>query len=887
MAGDYQPFEIQIDPETGGVYPLRVRFLGVERKSAIPADLPLIGSDEVKQARLWLERGFFDRPYAQDFGGRLFRTLFPPALEPFFRESLQRVEPNGGLRVLLNYPLPASLSEIPWELLYDSNGLGFLARSVTAPLVRHYTDLPLPNELPEEGPLHVLVITASPQDKAPVSTQSEIQEIRESFAKASYSFPESILAAFSYWQTRRSLHGVLKHLKQRRLVEMDILPEATRASLQSKMISARNEDRPYHVVHFIGHGEVTDEASQLLLEDGPISADDFAEIIAESSVNLAVLNACETAAEQLLDSVSEACLRRRIPAVIGMQVPVLDRAAVEFAREFYNAWAAGEAIESALAYSRRLINQHAAGSAADWSIPVLYMGPEEGLTLQLEPPPIRVPWQFRAVRWGFAAALSILGAVALLLQVPDIARSVQKQVPIIRCMYPYPLQEDPSFNVAILEFGKQAENGRISRSRDGMVIANDLYKRLNAGLDELDLPISYDLGDQIYPCPITADTPDGINRETVEFAKKIRADILIYGFLIEENGRGMINPEFYVNYQGFQEAEEIAGDHQIGKPLRVELPITENDLELGQNKALKARNSALINLVLGLAEYSLDDYDSALGHFQDASAEKDWLKSQGKEIVYLLIGNTYGRKAGLIREITDQEHNDLLEKARLAYEETLAINSQYARGHLAMAGILYQQSLGDPSTFQVNFDKLSVAEQAFISAQGIIDAPESANILSKAQFGLGQVNIVRAMKALELETGDSSETTLNDVGLSPSVEHLHKAENSFQFVIDDFNAGDERLRDLASQSYANLGYIARVKGDFPAAIEYVKKAVELASPYYRVRFYALLGDTYFLAGETDNAIFAYQDAIDFAETTGDEKTIEEVSWRLESISHDQ
>jgi len=881
MSRSYEPFEIEISPKQDGGFTLEARFLGLKHESAIPAGLPLLSSQEVKEASTWLERGFIDRAYAQDFGMRLFRTLFPPSAETFYREALQRVSPEGGLRILLSQPLPDELAGIPWELLYDPQGPGFLARSALAPLVRHYTDVPLPHELPAEGPLNVLVVTASPAGKPPVSTQAEIEAISATLAKSAYNPLELLSLTATQLKRSRSLQGLRRRLSTRRLVEITVLAEVTRSSLQNRLLEARSLGQPFHIVHFVGHGEQDEAGSFLLLEDGPISAEDFAEIVAEPSVNLVVLNACETAASGLLDSSAEACLRRSIPAVIGMQVPILDHVAIEFAREFYNAWAGGEPIESALAYARRLMSQEAPGAAVDWSIPILYMGTAQGLQLEIKPPPLQMPWQVKMLRWGLAAILSIIGTTALLLQVPDIAAAVRQQVPGIRCLYPYPLQADPSFNVAMVEFGMRDEAGRRTGGQDGQAVAKDLYLRLKASIDELDLPVAYDLGDRPYPCPIRGDTPEEMAAAAERFARKVNADLLVYGSINQKGKFGEIKPEFYVNYTGFLEGVEVVGNYQIGKPIRVDIPIQEADLALGQNQALKARSAALINLVIGLAEYSLDDYDAALQHFQAAEAEKFWLKSQGKELVYLMIGNAYLRKAGQVFLLTDETHQEYLGQAQSAYEQALSVNPTYARGQYGLASVLYQQALGSLDRVEYDLERLSAAEKRYRDLLSLPDLPPSAHIPGLVHFGLGQIYMARGFYGRSLVENNAANEL--PAGLNPPQQEFSGAAQEFEQVIALQEAGEDALLSLASQAHANLGMLARLDGDFAGAVEQIEKAIDLASPYYRVRFYALLGDTYRIAGDSKRAIQAYTDGIAYAETTADEKSIEQLQEILKKI----
>jgi CHAT domain-containing protein len=94
------------------------------------------------------------------------------------------------------------------------------------------------------------------------------------------------------------------------------------------------------VIHFLGHGgfdEATHEG-HLFFEDEyrhsvGVEADRFATLLASrDSIRLVVLNACEggrVAADQPFGGVAH-LVRRQLPAVIAMQFPISDRAAVAF-----------------------------------------------------------------------------------------------------------------------------------------------------------------------------------------------------------------------------------------------------------------------------------------------------------------------------------------------------------------------------------------------------------------------------------------------------------------------------------------------------------------------------------------------------------------------------
>jgi tetratricopeptide (TPR) repeat protein len=867
MAQEYEPFEIQVDERVGNIYPVTARFQG-SSSDTIPAELPLLEEREIQQAMRWLERGFIDHDYAKDFGSRLFQTLFSGTIRERFREAYERVSPEKGLRIVL--ALPQALADLPWEFMYDREGVhGFLARSTTAPLVRHFTDLPLPHQLPKKGPLRVLIVTASPRGYPPVSSEREVEKITRELDRRRMSIWEMLGIVGRHLFRIHSPQGLLQRLRRRNLVEIDVLPHATRQSLQGHLIQARNAGQSYHVVHFIGHGQADESGGRLLLEDedggaSPVQADEFAEIIAELTVNLVVLNACETAsAMSLFQGVAQATLRRGVPAVIGMQVPVLDREAVEFAREFYGAWAAGEPIEAALAYARRLISKETRGAAADWGIPVLYMGPVAGLTPQMEAPPFRWPLLVRAPKWAIATFFALLAAVSALLGIPDINRQLRTEVPVIRCVFPYPMESKYNLNVVVTEFTVLDEDGSPVRSRDGRELADFLFHRLDSSLDELDLKESYEIRPPAHTCPIKGGAREEREDAASALAERIDAHIIIYGVVKQADDDSRFAPEFYISYKGFEGAEggeEITGQHELGRPLPVTLPFDADQFQGVENPALSARAEALGLITIGLSYYATDDYKRALDYFVKAENTEGWVRTAGKEVVYVLLGNA---SAGLTSKAKSTEY---LTTTREYYDRALDIDPTYARAKVGQAGVLYIMALGDPSVLSwdtVDLGMLDEAAAAYEAALNLGDPPESANIETKVHFGLGQIYFVRAM----VVGGD----------------WLVQAEAEFEQVVEAYESGNTRIMNYAGHAYARLGAIARLRGDIDAAVEDYTRATELVSPYYQAHYYTRLGEVYAAVCQTDRAAAAYEEAIWVAEKFGEDESVEKYSARLNDL----
>ncbi len=99
----------------------------------------------------------------------------------------------------------------------------------------------------------------------------------------------------------------------------------------------------------------------------------------EVTLRLAILNACEGGRSSLQDpfsGVATSLIEREIPAVIGMQFEITDRAAIVFASEFYSALADGLPVDSSVAEARKAI--YADRNDIEWGTPVLFMRVADG-----------------------------------------------------------------------------------------------------------------------------------------------------------------------------------------------------------------------------------------------------------------------------------------------------------------------------------------------------------------------------------------------------------------------------------------------------------------------------------------------------------------------------
>jgi CHAT domain-containing protein len=100
---------------------------------------------------------------------------------------------------------------------------------------------------------------------------------------------------------------------------------------------------------------------------------------------LILLNACEGARnsrEDPLSGVATALVVRGIPAVVGMQFEISDRAAITFSSEFYSALVDGLPVDAALAEARQAI--FFLPNWIEWATPVLFMRSNDGVLFKIQ-----------------------------------------------------------------------------------------------------------------------------------------------------------------------------------------------------------------------------------------------------------------------------------------------------------------------------------------------------------------------------------------------------------------------------------------------------------------------------------------------------------------------
>jgi tetratricopeptide (TPR) repeat protein len=767
--------EIRIHPSAAIVAPalVSVHVIPDDRRADGHFTSPF-SAEEVDEALQWMEQGLFDEDFVKEFGAKLFDALFEGQVGQIYH-AIRDDGTDMRLRLVVD---DSAAARIPWELLYDTTNQAFVALQV--PLVRGMSIAEPTKPLEAEAPLRILVLDSFPRGVLPVQGQVEAEGIRTA----------------------------LKKLVRRKRVEVRTLPHATLSGLQDALREGRDPERPaaIHVVHFIGHARHDRRTGRTVLlferEDGAIDEvdpDTLVNVVSGSDVRMLFLNACQTAHLPTLDAArafAPALLRSGVPAVIGMQVVVLDDVAVRFAREFYAALADNRPVDVAVLDARRLVRSDRVVGKADMGIPVCYLRSATGQILTLRPPAkVRLTpgtwWEWTRER---VTAGKVAAAIVAIVGLVSGAIAIYQFV-----IHPSPPPMSGDFNIAVADFAGANTAGDPAGSVEASGLARSVHETLERELKGLsgfivEVRSPSDTG------RLPGATAEERARAAEALAREINADVVVYGTL-SADGKDF-EPEFFLSEQKLTGAEELVGQYELGTALRSLVDIAKNPAaRRALRERLLARVHALAEFVIGLSYFTLDDFVEAESHIEGAAKTEGWEDRDGKEVAYLFLGSARGEQGNLA-------------EAREAYDRALGLNPEYSRALYGLAEVRFQESKGTCEAGTVDVAGLREAGTGYRRAGSAPVQPPLADMPTKVHFGLARVFVCLSQGIVEDRWGD--------------------AEREFRAVIAEFDRGNERVKELAAESYAGLGFVyLPMQGDTDAREKYQKalasyiRAIEL------------------------------------------------------------
>lgn len=310
-----------------------------------------------------------NRASLRELGERLFLAVFAGKVGVQLRRSLDMAQAQGAglrIRLRLDQSVP-ELADLPWEFLFDPDLDRFLALSDLTPIVRYPEQAEPVQPLRVTPPLTLLAVLSSPANVPELAVEQE-------------------------WQR---LQNALLTLQAGRQIAPERLETATLPALQ-----ARLRRGPVHLLHFIGHGYFDPDSNSggLVFENAAgqaerVPAETLGMLLHDHApLRLAFLNACEGARGGRSDpfaGVAQRLVQQGVPAVLAMQFPISDAAAIALSQEFYGALADGHPADAALSEARKAV--FALGNEREWGTPVLFSRSDDNRLI--EPP----QGDFRAV----------------------------------------------------------------------------------------------------------------------------------------------------------------------------------------------------------------------------------------------------------------------------------------------------------------------------------------------------------------------------------------------------------------------------------------------------------------------------------------------------------
>jgi CHAT domain len=511
---------------------------------------------------------------AKRFGEELFDALFQGKARTVLDRTTAAAK-DAGVRIRLSMDLlgdgMTEVASLPWELMRRSDAQFPLIVTNQTLLVRS-PDVIQPTEpRPFQPPLRILLVMSNPQGSAPLNLQEERARIDK-------------------------IWGPLPDVK------VDSC-----APVVSELLNKLRES-DYHVIHYMGHGQYDQATGRGALvmakEDGAkdlVSGEDLGVYLHDEvgRLRLVFLNACKTATTSARSGVdpfagiATALIQAGVPAVVAMQFPISDQAAVAFSETFYQSIAKGDPVDVAMAEGRKKLWR-----LDEWATPVLFLRSKDGVLFESAARPRTDAAQPDADAWGEGAADS--PRVFLATPCETLART-QKQVSKklkeqgVRVIDSTP-REDPAAHAALVQ--------RLVRAADLSVHLLGDHPGAPLDADEADTLKTYPLqelaiGIEAAPSQLVL-VPDSVNVAGLEdrayadhIEKLIRMPRTARQFELVITDKNQLAAEAMAKLQRLKDARPAATTTASGEPLTTALvDLHHADFEHAQDllRHLTSRN---------------------------------------------------------------------------------------------------------------------------------------------------------------------------------------------------------------------------------------------------------------------------------------------------------
>ncbi len=246
-------------------------------------------------------------------------------------------------------------------------------------------------------------------------------------------------------------------------------------------------------------------------------------------------------------------------------------------------------------------------------------------------------------------------------------------------------------SIAIANFGLVKPDGSIGRSDFGEILSELVFDQLREEYAQIEGEDVFDGNVSIWHDKQTHEkknvrfgviegrTPEERSEAADRLARRIDADMVIYGNLTDqEDPEGLVLEFYYRSPTISREPDAVVGNHRLGRPVPAGFSLYAIDPATAKSIAtepLADRTSAIFYLTLGLTQGLANNHEQALATFQRAEVElTEWKDEDGKAVLYYFMG----RSALLARR------HDV---AITALEDALALNPDYVNALITLGAV--------------------------------------------------------------------------------------------------------------------------------------------------------------------------------------------------------
>ncbi len=258
------------------------------------------------------------------------------------------------------------LPRLPWEVLHAGDRP--LATGTDLVFSRYQPGTSLFKQtriLPSGGPLKILMAIASPSDRDNLQLSREVLQLQQELQNRSAN------------PIKNGFHSPE--------IQLTILEQPDREQLTQAL-----EQGHYQVLHYAGHSNPGSRGGELYLVSSrtglteTLSGDDLAGLLVNNGIQMAVFNSCRGAyggPSGITDdsperNLTEALVKRGIPAVLAMAESIPDEVALTLTRLFYRNLNQGYPVDLSLSRARAGLISTYGSHQLYWALPILYQHPD-------------------------------------------------------------------------------------------------------------------------------------------------------------------------------------------------------------------------------------------------------------------------------------------------------------------------------------------------------------------------------------------------------------------------------------------------------------------------------------------------------------------------------